>query len=131
MLSDFTRMGAHVISSYILVESPAAESDGDFCATIEGMVQQAYGHRPDWLQFSAGVRFVHSGQHFREFACIAGSVSLFLIQHARRDGGFQRAIIYRADDDGVARAFEIRTGEQTEFSPDELHVASYPDRLQT
>jgi hypothetical protein len=45
------------------------------------------------------------------------------MQRARRDGGFQRAIIYRADEDGVARAFEIRAGEQTEFSPDELHVA--------
>ena len=120
---DFTRMSAHVISSHILVESPAAESDAEFCAAIESMVLQAYGRRPDWLQFSAGVRFVRRSQHFREFACIAGSVSLFLMQRACRDGGFQRAIIYRADDDGIARAFEIRAGEQTEFSPNELHVA--------
>ena len=117
-------MATHVIISDILVESPATESDEEFCAAIESMVRQAYGRRPDWLQFSAGIRFVRSGQHFREFACIAGSVSLFLMQRARRDGGFQRAIIYRVDDDGVARAFEIRVGEQTEFSPDELHVAS-------
>ncbi|MDB6032562.1 MAG: hypothetical protein JWM16_2900 [Verrucomicrobiales bacterium] len=116
-------MGVHVISSHILVESSAAESDTEFCAEIERLFLQAYGHRPDSWRFSAGVRFLRGGQHFREFACIAGSVSLFLMQRARRNGGFQRAIIYRADEDSVARAFEIRAGEQTEFSPDELHAA--------
>jgi hypothetical protein len=29
----------------------------------------------------------------------------------------------RADEDGVTRAFEIRAGDQLEFSPEELHVA--------
>lgn len=47
----------------------------------------------------------------------------FAYAHATRvpRGGFQRAIIYRADEDGVVRAFEIRAGEEMEFSPDELH----------
>src|SRR5258706_2053732 len=115
-------MGVHVISSHILVESPAGETDEQFCATIESMVLQAYGHRPDWLQFSAGNRFVRGGRHFREFACMAGSVALMLMQRAGRDRGFERAIIYRAEDDGVACVYEIRVGEQTEFSPDELHA---------
>ena len=87
------------------------------------MVLQAYGHRPDWLRFTAGARFVCGCRHFREFACIAGSVSLFLMQRARRDGGFQRAIIFRAEDDEVPRAYEIREGEQRVFAPDELQTA--------
>lgn len=115
-------MGVQVISSHILVESPTAESDEQFCAAIESMVIQAYGHRPDWLRFTAGARFVRGSRHFREFACSAGSVSLCLMQRARRDGGFERAIVYRADDDGVARTFEISTGKQIEFSPDELQA---------
>jgi len=116
-------MGVLGISSYILVESPADESDEPFCAAIESMVHLAYGHRPDWLRFSAGKRFVYGDRYFREFACIAGSVSLCLMQRARREDGFHRAILYRADDEGVARHFEIRACEETELNPDELHVA--------
>jgi hypothetical protein len=111
------------MSSHLLVESSEAEGDEQFCATIEQMVQQTYGHRPDWLRFSAGARFARGGRHFREFVCMAGSVSLMLMQRARRNGGFTRAIIYRGDDDGVGRAYEIRAGAQSEFSPDELHGA--------
>ncbi len=115
-------MGVQVISSHILVESPRGESDEQFCAGIESMVLKAYGHRPDWLRFSAGARFVRGTRHFREFACFAGSVSLFLMQRARRGEGFERAIVYRAEDDGAARAFEICAGKQVEFSPDELQA---------
>jgi len=114
-------MSIFVINNYILVESSEAESDEQFCATIESMVHQTCGHRPDWLRFSAGVRFVCDGRHFRELDCIAGSVSLMLMQRARRDGGFTRAIIYRADYDGIAGVYEIRAGVKCEFSPDELH----------
>jgi hypothetical protein len=94
-----------------------------FCEAAEDMIQQSYGHRPDWLQFSAGARFVRGGIYFREFVCFAGSVALFLMRRADSDGGFQRVIIYRADNDGVARAYEIRAGAKIEFSPDELQAA--------
>ena len=116
-------MGVQVISSHILVESPASETDDQFCAAIESMVLQAYGHRPDWLQFTAGARFTSGDRHFREFACFAGSVALFLMQRARRDGGFERGIIYRPDDEGAARAYEICHGLETEFPPHELQPA--------
>ena len=116
-------MGVQVISSHILVESPASETDEQFCAAIEGMVLQAYGHRPDWLQFAAGAPFIAGDRRFREFACFAGSVGLFLMQRARRGGGFERGIIYRADDEGTARTYEIRGGLETEFSPHELQPA--------
>jgi hypothetical protein len=116
-------MGVHYISSHILVETSAAESDEQFCAAIEHMVLMTYGHQPDWLQFSAGKRFVCGERCFREFACIAGSASAFLMRRARQDSGYERAIIYRADDDGIERAFEIRAGKEREFNLDELHVA--------
>ena len=63
--------------------------------------------RPDWLRFLAGTRFVRGGVQFRVFACFAGSVALMLMQRARRDAGFQRVIIYRADNDNVPRAYRI------------------------
>lgn len=116
-------MGVDIVSTHLLIESPKMETDAQFCEVAEGMIQQTYGHRPDWLQFSAGARFVRCGVYFREFVCIAGSVALFLTQRASRDGGFPRAIICRADNDAVAKAYEIRDGMKNEFSPDELNAA--------
>ena len=116
-------MGIDVISSHILVESTEAETDEEFCGALESMILQTYSHRPDWLQFSAGARFVLAGRHFREFACFAGSVSLTLIQRAERDGGFERSIVVRADNDGAARVYEIRAGRRRDFSSYELHAA--------
>lgn len=118
-------MGIRVISSHILVESRAVETDEQFSCIIEAMVVAVYGHRPDWLQFSAGRRFVRAHHHFREFVCLAGSVVFRLMRHARRIGDFQRAIIYRVEDDGVERAFEIHAGVETEFNPDELQIAQH------
>jgi hypothetical protein len=116
-------MGALIISRHILIESPPAETDEQFSTAIEDMVLQSYPRRPDWLRFTVGDRFDRRGRQFREFVCMAGSVQLCLMQRARREGGFQRAIIYRGDDDGIPRAYEIRAGRQTEFAPDELHGA--------
>lgn len=117
-------MSIGVISTHILVESPEAEIDEQFCAAIESMILQTYGHRPDWLQFSAGARFVHDDRHFREFVCYAGSVALTLMQRAKRDGGFARAIICRGDYNGVPCAFEIRAGaESMHFSQNEIQAA--------
>ena len=113
-------MRGGVINSFILVESSEAESDEQFCATIESMVHQTYGHRPDWLRFSAGARFVCHGRCFRELECLAGSVSLMLMSRARRDGGFTKAILCRIDCDGVSCVYEIREGVEGELSPDEL-----------
>ena len=116
-------MGVQVISSHILVESPASETDEQFCAAIECMVLQAYGHQPDWLRFTAGAASTVGDRHFRELVCFAGSVALFLMQRARRDGGFERGIIYRADAEGKAKAYEIRKGLEREFPPHELKPA--------
>ena len=43
---------------------------------------------------------------------------------AKRDGGIQRAIIYRMERDGIHHAYEIRHGVETEFSPGELSAAA-------
>ena len=118
-------MSCGVISTHILVESPEGETDEQFCAAIDSMILQTYSRRPDWLEFSTGTRFVFGGRHFREFVCYAGSVSLMLMQRAKRDGGFTRAIVCRADYDGVPHVFEIRAGTESQhFGAGELHVAS-------
>lgn len=113
-------MSIKIISSHILIESPEKETNQEFSSVTEAMVIAAYGQRPEWLRFSAGARFVRASRHFREFVCIAGSVSLFLMQYVRRSSNFQRAIIYRAEENGVGRAYEIRAGMETDFNPDEL-----------
>jgi hypothetical protein len=116
-------MGIDIVSTQILIESPKTETDEQFCEVIESMIQESYGHRPDWLQFSAGVRFVRGGICFREFVCFAGSVGGILELRAARGDGFSRALIYRAENDGIPRAYEIRDVVKTEFCPDELQVA--------
>jgi hypothetical protein len=114
-------MSAKVIGSHILVESSADESDEQFSETMEQIILDIYGHRPDWLKFSPGKRFKRGEAAFREFVCMAGSVALHMMQRASR-GQISRAIIYRADVDGVERAYEIRAGRELEFSPDELQA---------
>lgn len=112
-------MSAKVINSHILLESRAEEDDQHFQDVVEKIVVDIYGHRPDWLKFSPGKRFARSGAAYREFVCIAGSVALRIMQRASR-GELARAVIYRADVDGVERTYEIRAGRETEFSPEDL-----------
>ena len=103
-------MGIQVIEGHFLIESPPGESDPEFCAAVEGLIALAYSRRPDWLRFSPGARFTRGESYFREFLCMAGSVSCCLMLRAGRDGGLPRALIYRAEDEGVRRAYEIRGG---------------------
>lgn len=114
-------MGVFGITDYILIESPPSESDEEFRSGVEALLAKVYPRRPDWLKFSAGRRFVRGSTHVREFVCIAGSVSLALMQRARRESGLPRVVIYRADDEGSKRAYEIYSGVESEFQPDELH----------
>jgi len=116
-------MGVLSISSFILIESPLSETDDQFCAAVEDMLAKLYPQRPDWLCFSPGARFVRGAGQYREFACYAGSAAGLMMQRARGQGGFQRAIIFRADDEGTAKAYEIRSGSETEFPLNELQPA--------
>jgi hypothetical protein len=115
--------GVLSISSFILIESPAPETDDQFRVAVEGMLSEVYPRRPDGLSFSPGKRFARGPKHFREFACYAGSCAGLMMQRARRQGGLARAIIFRADDEGRARTYEICDGLETEFPPHELHPA--------
>lgn len=138
-------MGIDIISTHLLIESPKDESDVQFCEAVESMILQTYGHRPHGLKFSAGARFVRNGIYFREMVCFAGSVAGLMVWRAggygvypasdtpsgfppvygkgaycEYDFRFPRAIIERADNDGVTKAFEIRDGVKQDFCPDEL-----------
>jgi len=117
-------VSAKIISSHILIESGVQETDQQFSDALNRVVIDVYGHRPDWLSFSPGRRFVRGDAYFREFVCIAGSVALRVMQRARREDGLSRAIVYRADVDGIERTYEIRAGQETEFLPDELRPLS-------
>ena len=122
-------MGIQVFEGHFLIESPLGETDQEFCLAVEGLIALAYSRRPDWLRFSPGARFARGESHFREFICMAGSVDCCLMVRAGRDGGLPRALIYRAEDDGVHRAYEIRSGKQTEFPPEELHLTEPSSRV--
>jgi hypothetical protein len=108
-------MSAKVINSHILLESSVGEGDAQFKDAVEKIVVDTYGHRPERLKFSPGKRYARSGVAFREFVCMAGSVALAIIQRASR-GELARAVIYRADVDGVVRTYEIRAGTKPSFA---------------
>jgi hypothetical protein len=118
-------MALHDIHSFMLIESPASESDEQFLATVEVLLREAgiVRARTDWVHFSAGGRFARHGTQFREFVCIAGSAMAMLMSRAGRDGGLSRTIILRGETDGQARCWEIRGGVESEFEPHELHAA--------
>jgi hypothetical protein len=116
-------MSIGVIESWFLIESRLDETDEDFCSAVESILQEIIARPRWWYPFKAGARFIKSGVGYREFQCVAGSVSMHLVLHAGRDRGIARAIIYRAENDGVHRAYEVRDGVQIEFNPDELQMA--------
>src|SRR3954447_5316988 len=108
-------MSIGVIEGLFLIESCADESDEEFCAAVEGILQEIHSKPQWWRPFKAGARFLWGGLAYREFDCIAGSVSCQLLLRAGRDGGIPRAIIYREVRDGIPHAYEVRHGVQTEF----------------
>lgn len=112
-----------IIEGFFLIESRAGESDEEFCAAVEVILQEIHSKPQWWRPFKAGTRFTRDGIVYREFECIAGSVSIQLLLRAGRDGGIPRAIIYQEERDGIHHAYEVRRGIQTAFSPDELSAA--------
>ncbi len=116
-------MTAPVIKSCVLIESPASESDVHFRAFVTELLASIYRHT-DSLEFSVGRRVWWRDAQFREFICIAGSVSCQLILQASRPPGISRAIIvYGRSQTGSLVSHEIRSAVETGFDPDELQVA--------
>jgi hypothetical protein len=112
------------IKGCLLIESPASESDDQFRAYVTELLSSVYGRMPEWLEFSVGRRILWRHAQFREFICVAGSVSARLILQASSSGGISRAIIlYGSSRNGDTVSQEIRGGVETRFDPDELHVA--------
>jgi hypothetical protein len=117
-------MSIGTIEGFHLIESAASETDEEFRAAVEGILQEMHSKPQWWYPFKVGARFIRNGIVYREFECVAGSVSMHLQFRAKRDGGIQRAIIYRMERDGIHHAYEIRHGVETEFSPGELSAAA-------
>jgi hypothetical protein len=116
-------MAAPVIKSCVLIESPASESDEQFRTFVTELLASIYRHT-DSLEFSVGRRVWWRDIQFREFICIAGSVSGQLILQASRPPGISRAVIvYGSSLTGNMVSHEIRSGVETKFDPDELQVA--------
>ena len=112
------------IKSCLLIESPASESDDELRAYVNQLLTTIYGTLPDWLEFKVGRRVRWRDTQFREFICVAGSVSARLMLHAGQAGGISRAVItYGSSLDGKLATREIRAGAETRFEPEELRVA--------
>mgnify|MGYP003577891017 CR=1 FL=1 len=112
-------MSVPVVKS-VLIESRLGEDEKGFCQGVEQMIVQAYGQRPEWLEFNIGEWWQRGDRAFREFQCAAGSVSLFLMREAQSERGFERGMIYCVEIEGATRAYEIAGGLETDVPFAEL-----------
>lgn len=77
-----------------LVETFPGESDADFRAAMDAILQGISPDRPNWWHpYEVRGTYEYNGIRFRDFFCIAGSVEAWVEMHARLDGGARRVIV--------------------------------------
>ena len=110
-------MAELILMSGLMIESHANESDAVLRDWCDDTLSEIYGGMmPDWLSYELGSAFEYRGQRFREFDCIAGSVTCHLFMRATRGTGISRQILIvgeRANRQPVATL--IRAGQETEI----------------
>lgn len=107
----------------MFIESPATESDEQFRAYITELLVSIYGRMPEWLEFSIGRRVVCRGVSFREFICVAGSVSAQIHLRAGQTGSVMRTILDRGLVQDEPHCWQIHSGIETEIDCDEIRTA--------
>lgn len=76
-----------------LVETFPGESDADFRAAMDAILQAVSPDRPNWWHpYEIRGTYEYSGIRFRDFSCIAGSVEAWIWMHANK-GGLRRVIM--------------------------------------
>jgi hypothetical protein len=76
-----------------LVETDADETDADFCAAVDALLQSIAPERPRWWHpYEVRHRYKCRGIRFRHLYCIAGSVEGWLWSIAN-NGGSRRVIL--------------------------------------
>ena len=119
-------MSVGIISRYFLIESPREEQSEALQIFVASILQSIVPERPVWWHpFDIGDCFQYGDRTFREFRCIAGSVSCHLQVRARREDGIPRALIYFATEDEVEVGYEIRGGKQYSFDPSEVRPITH------
>jgi hypothetical protein len=110
-------------SHVMFIESPATESDEEFRAYVTELLTSIYGRMPKWLEFSVGRRVEFRGVSFRQFVCVAGSVSAHIHLRASQPGGVARAILDRGHVQDEPHCWQIRSGVETEIDCNEIRTA--------
>ena len=78
---------------------------------------------PEWLEFSVGRRVQFRDACFREFVCVAGSVSAQIHLRAGQPGGVARAILDRGHVRDEPHCWQIHSGVEAEIDCDEIRTA--------
>jgi hypothetical protein len=77
-----------------LVETFLGESDAEFRAAIDLILQAINPERANWWHpYELRGSYEYNGIRFRDFFCIAGSVEAWIERHARLEGGARRVIV--------------------------------------
>ena len=106
------------------IESPATESEEQFRSSVTELLTSIYGRVPEWAEFRVGRRIERRGVIYRELICPAGSVWCQISIRARQPSGISRAIILQGQVPGAPHCWEDRSGDETEFTYDEIHATS-------
>ena len=107
----------------MFIESPPSESDEQFEVFVTELLTSIYGRMPEWLQFSVGRCVEVRGILFREFVCVAGSVSAQIHLRASQPGGVERTILDRGHVQDEPHCWQISSGIETEIDCDEIRTA--------
>ena len=109
----------------LLIETIPDESDDDLRVVIDSMLAHVWDPPQTgwWHEYDLGRIFELSSRQFREFRCIAGSVSGHLICHASKTD-LQRALVLVGTDTVGNSVGEIIVKSQSQpIDPTQLHLA--------
>jgi len=101
----------------IMLENPESEADSEFCAALQQVLLQTFDEVPWWIRFCVGGFYSWNGRRFRRLTCQGGSIAYHLLYRAYRDGGFQKAIIFRTDYDCPNPVFAVQSGTESKILP--------------
>ncbi len=109
-----------------LVEKLRDETLPDVEASLEVLVREIYGRRPEWLEYDLRGSYRFQGREFIMMFCPAGSVHSHLTLRALTGDGISRDILQLGTKEGRRLAWLIRQGKQSEYDPAEVEENGQP-----
>ena len=103
-----------------LIEKFAAETPKEVQASLEALVVEIYGRRPEWLDYAPRESYRFQGREFIRMDCAAGSVHGQLSMRASSGEGITRDILETGAREGRGCAWLVHRGNKSEHDSHEV-----------